>query len=85
MGGLRERVRFLRVGSLDNPDRFPPDVHIFTSSKQPWVILPPDDQAVEEFYDVDNTWSEESLSRLETLDQAAGMEKPWRQQRRPAK
>jgi len=33
---------FVRVGTLDNPDHLPPDIHIFTSSKQPWVILPPD-------------------------------------------
>src|SRR5262249_19018848 len=31
--------RFVRVGTLDNPDLLPPDVHIFTSSKQPWVVL----------------------------------------------
>ncbi|MEE9334028.1 MAG: GFA family protein [Granulosicoccaceae bacterium] len=35
MGGLREHVRFVRVGTLDNPDQLPPDVHIFTASKQP--------------------------------------------------
>jgi len=28
-------VRFVRVGTLDDPDRCPPDIHIFTSSKQP--------------------------------------------------
>ena len=33
-------VRFVRVGTLDDPDRLPPDIHIFTSSKQPWVVLP---------------------------------------------
>ena len=31
------RVRFVRVGTLDEPDRLPPDIHIFTASKQPWV------------------------------------------------
>jgi hypothetical protein len=39
-GGGGDRVRFVRVGTLDNPDRFPPGVHIFTASKQPWVVLP---------------------------------------------
>ena len=33
-------LAFIRVGTLDNPDAVPPDVHIFTSSKQPWVRLP---------------------------------------------
>ena len=34
------RVRFVRVGTLDEPDAMPPDIHIFTMSKQPWVVLP---------------------------------------------
>ena len=38
--GAGEHFRFVRVGTLDDPDRFPPEVHIFTASKQPWVILP---------------------------------------------
>ena len=38
--GAGERFRFVRVGTLDDPDRFPPDIHIFTQSKQPWVLLP---------------------------------------------
>jgi hypothetical protein len=67
MGGLKERVRFVRVGSLDNPDRLPPDVHIYTSTKQPWVILPPDALAVDEFYDIQTTYSADSLKRREAL------------------
>ena len=41
--GAGNAVRFIRVGTLDEPDRLPPDIHIFTSSKQPWVVLPPND------------------------------------------
>ncbi len=33
-------VRFVGVGTLDQPDQLAPDIHIFTSSKQPWVVLP---------------------------------------------
>ena len=73
MGGLTQRVRFIRVGSLDDPDRLPPDVHIYTSTKQPWVVLPPDDHAVEEFYDIGKTYSPESLKRREALTKAAGL------------
>lgn len=73
MGGLRERIRFIRVGSLDDPDRLPPDVHIFTSTKQPWVVLPPDDYAVEEFYDFRKVYSPASLKRREALTKAAGL------------
>src|SRR5262245_37414457 len=39
--GSGEAVRFVRVGTLDDPDRLPPDIHIFTSSKQSWLALPP--------------------------------------------
>jgi len=67
MGGLKERVRFIRVGTLDEPDRLPPDVHIYTSTKQPWVILPADDYAVDEFYNIERTWSRESQDRREAL------------------
>lgn len=70
MGGLKQRIRFIRVGTLDNPDRLPPDVHIFTSTKQPWVILPPDDYAVDIFYDYETTWSKDSLKRRAALIEA---------------
>lgn len=43
--GAGHRVSFVRVGTLDEPDRLPPDIHIFTSSKQPWVVLPPGTRA----------------------------------------
>ena len=64
-GGLRERVRFLRVGTLDNPDLMPPDVHIYTSTKMPWYVIPDGHYAVGEFYNRKETWSEASLSRFE--------------------
>ncbi len=82
MGGLKDRIRFVRVGSLDNPDLLPPDVHIFTASKQPWVILPASDKAVEIFYRVDTTWSEASQRRLEKLEEEAELEKRWQHEAR---
>ena len=71
MGGLREHIRFIRVGTLDDPDQFPPDVHIYTGSKQPWVILPKADKNNEEFYDFEETWSSESMERLAQVKDAA--------------
>lgn len=73
MSGLRERIRFIRVGTLDDPDQLPPDVHIFTMSKQPWVILPESDRRVEVFYNFKKTWSAESLQRLAKIEDAAGI------------
>ena len=58
-------LSFVRVGTLDNPDRFPPDIHIFTASKQPWVVLPPGARAVPEYYDAKKEWPPESLERRE--------------------
>lgn len=61
--GATRAVRFVRVGTLEDPDRWPPDIHIYTSSKQPWVVLPEGARAVAEFYDIEKVWSKESLAR----------------------
>lgn len=73
MGGLDHHIRFIRVGTLDHPDQTPPDVHIFTEWKQSWVTLPPDDLAVPVFYDVEATYSPESLKRREALEAAVDL------------
>jgi hypothetical protein len=65
--GAGSAVHFVRVGTLDQPDRLPPDIHIFTASKQPWVVLPPGTPAVEEYYDRDVYWPGESLDRRRVL------------------
>jgi hypothetical protein len=65
--GLGEAMSFVRVGTLDEPDRLPPDIHIYTASKQPWVTLPPGAVAVPEYYDNAQYWPAESLARLRTL------------------
>ena len=61
--GAGEAIRFVRVGTLDEPDRLPPDVHIYTASKQPWVVIPEGALAFEEYYDRAACWPEESLAR----------------------
>ncbi|HEX8777690.1 MAG TPA: GFA family protein, partial [Rhodanobacter sp.] len=61
--GAGDAVSFVRVGTLDDPDRFPPDIHIFTASKQPWVLLPPGVPAMAEYYDRETYWPKESLER----------------------
>ncbi len=66
-GGAGDVVRFVRVGTLDTPDRLPPDIHIFTSSKQPWVVLPPGTPAVAEYYDRAKHWPQASLERRNAL------------------
>jgi len=60
-------MRFVRVGTLDDPDALPPDVHIFTASKQPWVVLSPDTPAFAEYYERERIWRPESLARRAAL------------------
>jgi hypothetical protein len=65
--GAGPLVKFVRVGTLDQPDHLPPEIHIFTASKQPWVLLSPDVPAVPEYYDRDLHWPPESLARRKVL------------------
>ncbi|MCA3264056.1 MAG: GFA family protein [Telmatospirillum sp.] len=65
--GAGAKIAFVRVGTLDEPDRLPPDIHIFTSSKQPWVVLPADTPAMDEYYDREKYWPAESLARRRAL------------------
>ncbi len=67
--GAGDAFRFVRVGTLDEPGRFAPDIHIYTSTRQPWVVLPPDARAVSEFYDPKAVWSAESQARWRAAKQ----------------
>lgn len=66
-GGVTDLIYFIRVGTLDNPELMPPDVHIYTSTKQPWLVLPKDAYVVEEYYDTEKTWSKDALERRKIL------------------
>ncbi|MEX2649030.1 MAG: GFA family protein [Alphaproteobacteria bacterium] len=65
--GAGDAVCFVRVGTLDEPDRLPPDIHIYTASKQPWVVIPPDATAVAEYYQAGKVWPEASLARRRAI------------------
>lgn len=65
--GLGDAVSFFRAGTLDDPDRLPPGIHIFTMSKQPWVRLPAEAPAVDEYYDRNEYWPPQSLERLQAI------------------
>ena len=67
-----DHQRFLRVGTLDDPSRMPPDVHIFTETRQPWYVIDNDTPAVKVFYDQKTTWSKNSLKRLRELSEKTG-------------
>lgn len=62
-GAAKEKIAFVRVGTLDNPNVCPPDIHIFTSSKQSWVTLDDTATQVDEFYRRSELWPEDSVRR----------------------
>ena len=61
-GGVA-KLRFVRIGTLENPAALSPDVHIYTRSKLPWVTLPAGVPAFEAYYDRGKLWPAESLAR----------------------
>jgi len=63
-------IKFVRVGTLDDPAQMPPDIHIFTAYRQPWIALPADVPSVPEYYERREVWPAESLRRREKLDAA---------------
>ncbi len=62
-GAAKEAVSFVRVGTLTNPDSYPPDIHIFTSSRQQWVKLDNSIPVMAEYYQRSKYWPEESIAR----------------------
>ena len=70
--GRRGVLRFVRVGTLDDPAALPPDVHIYTRSKLPWVALPAGVPAFEAYYDSSKLWPAESLARRKAILGATG-------------
>lgn len=65
-GGHRQ-LSFIRVGALDEPAALPPDIHIYTRSKLPWVALPAGVPAVEAYYRSSELWPADSLARRKAL------------------
>ncbi len=65
-GGVA-KLRFVRVGTLDNPHALSPDVHIYTRSKVRWIALPEGVPAFEAYYDSKKLWPPESLERRRAI------------------
>jgi len=65
--GAGDAIRFVRVGSLDAGHGIAPNIHIFTSTKQPWVVLPPGVPAVPEYFNAKEFWPKESQDRRAAL------------------
>jgi hypothetical protein len=65
-GGF-QALSFVRVGTLDEPGALPPDVHIYTRSKLPWVTLPAGVPAFPAYYNSKTLWPAESLARRKAI------------------
>ena len=65
--GGRPALRFVRVGTLDDPTALAPDVHIYTRSKLPWVRLPEGVPAFDAYYDMKALWPAPSLERRRAI------------------
>lgn len=65
--GAGDAVSFVRVSTLEQPTLVPPDIHIFTSTKVPWVGLPADVPVMPEYYSHRKYWPRESLERATAL------------------
>ena len=63
----RAGLRFVRVGTLDQPEAHPPAAHVFTTTKLPWIGLPPGIPAFPRYYDPATVWPAESLLRLRAI------------------
>ncbi len=64
--GRRPQIRFVRVGTLDDPTALRPDIHSYTCSKLPWLRLPRGTPAFRNYYSPKKVWPKKSLERLRT-------------------
>jgi len=65
-GGV-DKLRFVRVGTLDDPTALTPDVHIYTRSRLPWIELPEGVPAFDAYYDSKKLWPAASLERRRAI------------------
>ena len=61
----------VRVGTLDQAENVPPDLHIYARSKLPWVVLGEEVPSVDGWYDREKVWPKESLERLRVCRERA--------------
>lgn len=66
-GAGGEKLSFVRVGTLDQAADVTPSIHIYTSTKQPWVTLSAEVAAVPEYYRAKEHWPAASLERARLM------------------
>ena len=65
--GMGEALAFIRAGTVDDPGAVTPDIHIYTSTRQPWVILPEAVPAVPGYYRRSEYWPADSIARFKAM------------------
>ena len=65
-GGIA-KLRFVRIGTLDDPAALPPDVHIYVRSKLPWITLPAGVPSFEAYYQSQKVWPAASRERRRAI------------------
>lgn len=66
-GAAKEKICFVRVGTLNIPNACPPDIHIFTSTKQPWLELSSAVPVMAEYYQRSKYWPQQSIDRYKRV------------------
>jgi hypothetical protein len=61
---LDDRVALVAAGTLDAAEAVAPDVHCFTGSKHPWVVLPMGVLAFEGDNDPEAVWPQAAKDRI---------------------
>jgi len=61
--GETQDTAIIKAGSLDDPNEFPPQAHIFVNKKLDWVKCPDKIPQYQEFYDFKEAWPADSMKR----------------------
>jgi len=62
--GQTEYLAWIKVASLDNPDLFPPQAHIFVNTKLKWLLIGDEIPQFSGIYNFKETWPLSSYKRL---------------------
>jgi hypothetical protein len=65
--GNGHKLAFVHAGTLDDAGRIAPGIHIYTSTKMPWLTLPADKPAVSAYYRASEVMPPTSLARMAAL------------------
>ena len=71
-GGPGSGLAFVRLGTLEDPGAFPPQVHCHASTRQDWLVLDGRVPVEPEGFDDAKYYPAESLARVKALTTASG-------------